>query len=117
MNDDDLEDADIETFIRLLKEAPRTYVDLMAITNMSFRTCKERLRVIRQTHEVEEVWLPVTAGSSGRGPMLMHIRTALPMSATTACPIHKGSRCMHCDGSGRVPKRRPGDPATRLSAR
>lgn len=97
-------EADIACFVRLLKDKPRTYVDLMAATGVSFRTCKERMRNIRRMHPVQESWLPSECGEGpGRGPVLMWIGEPVVDVVKTACPNHKGSQCMHCkDGSGYI---------------
>lgn len=97
--DEDCRAADIETFVRLLKERPRTYADLLAMTGVSFRTAKKRIADIRRTHDVRDRRQP----SLGRGPVVMWIGEAAgegPALIRTACPIHRGASCLHCDGSG-----------------
>lgn len=111
-----IESATVDIFVRLLEKQAQTYLELMAATGVSFRTAKERLRAIRRTHEVKERHLPsesVVSHGRGRGPKQMWIGDAEdgddsypvigpppPTEIRTACPLHKGSRCMHCDGSG-----------------
>lgn len=93
----------VETFVALLLEAPRTYAELMEITGASFRTAKDRMAKIRETHTVDETWL---AHHSGRGALVMSLPANLGEGRTfltSACPIHRGAVCPHCDGSGRVP--------------
>lgn len=110
---DDLILADIDTFVRLLTERSRTYVDLIAITGVSFRTAKERMREIRRKHVVEEVFLPGMPGVSGRGPVLMRVlqpgKDSDPWTprpgedvVDTACPAKTHLSSCRCRGTGRI---------------
>ena len=102
-SEEDSESADLETFIRLLSTKPRTYADLIAITGVSFRTAKVRLRCIRQTHHVESNRPQFDYGSRSRvmfiPPVDAHGRPIVEV-VTVPCPIHRGSSCIHCNGSG-----------------
>lgn len=102
-NEEDSESADLETFIRLLSTKARTYADLIGITGVSFRTAKVRLRSIRQTHNVEDSWIKGDFGSRLLvmfiPPVDDHGRPIVEV-ITVPCPIHRGSSCIHCNGSG-----------------
>lgn len=74
----------LAAFERLLMEGPRTYTDLMALTGVSYRTAKVRLRELRRTHTIEEVWLPY---AMGRGPVMMRIRRPKPVPVPPPPPV------------------------------
>ncbi len=101
-DDEDFESADLENITRLLRERPRRYVDLIALTGVSHRTLKLRIAVLRKTQP----------GMRERrdGPSLIMWVEDLenpPPPVVTACPRHTAlTGCPHCDGDGfrRIPR-------------
>lgn len=106
-DDDELLDASVDTFITLMQQAPRTYVDLIALTGVNYRTAKKLMRTIGQTQKLI-VAEQVNSNKQGRRPKMFSLARPIetPAPPSTSLPPQSSTTVIAADVA-RIPASMP----------